>query len=108
MKEFNKVYANINLKRTGENLKLRITSAGYSVKDIQHFLKLSCPQPVYRWYKGQILPSVDHLYALSRLLHCHMEDLLCSERCISYNNEHLRFRAERLHKYLVLLKNRIA
>ena len=108
MKKTNEVYTNINLKRTGENLKLRITSAGYSVKDIQHFLNLSCPQPIYRWYKGQILPSADHLYALSRLLRCHMEELLCSERNVSHNNEWSPFPEERLYKYWLLFKNRAA
>lgn len=39
-------------------------------------IDLSCPQPVYRWYKGRILPSVEHLCALSKLLNVHMEDLL--------------------------------
>lgn len=29
--------------------------------------------------KGSILPSVDHLYVLSRLLKVHMEDLLVPE-----------------------------
>ena len=108
MKESNEVYTNINLIRTGENLKLRITSAGYSVKDIQHFLKLSCPQPVYRWYKGQILPSVDHLYALSKLLHCHMEDLLCSEKNDICNNEALSFQKKRLYRYWLLFKIKAA
>ena len=31
---------------------------------------------IYRWFKGSILPSVEHLCALSRLLDVHMEDLL--------------------------------
>ena len=31
---------------------------------------------IYRWFKGSILPSVEHLCALSRLLNVHMEDLL--------------------------------
>lgn len=57
-------------------LKYRIEKAGYTVKDIQKILQLSCPQPIYRWFKGMILPSVDHLYVLSRLLKVHMEDLL--------------------------------
>ena len=57
-------------------LKEAIEKAGYTVKDIQKILHLSCPQPIYRWFKGIILPSVDHLYVLSRLLKIHMEDLL--------------------------------
>ena len=46
------------------------------MKYIQAYLHLSCPQSIYRWFKGKILPSVDHLCALSRLLGVHMEDLL--------------------------------
>ena len=57
-------------------LKETIEKVGYTVKDIQKILHLSCPQPIYRWFKGIILPSVDHLYVLSRLLKLHMEDLL--------------------------------
>lgn len=56
-----------------ENLAQR---KGYTVKDIQQYLGLSCPQPVYRWYKGVILPSVDNLLRLSELYHVHMEELL--------------------------------
>lgn len=64
------------MKETGLLLKQKMEQAGYSVKDIQKLLMLSCPQPIYRWFKGQVLPSVDHLYVLSRILKMHMEDLL--------------------------------
>ena len=70
------MYENIDMKQTGILLKETIENAGYTVKDIQKILHLSCPQPIYRWFKGIILPSVDHLYVLSRLLKIHMEDLL--------------------------------
>lgn len=73
------MYDNIDMKQTGALLKKIIEKSGYTVKDIQEMLHLSCPQPVYRWYKGKILPSVDHLYVLSRLLKVHMEDLLVSK-----------------------------
>ena len=61
---------------TGKHLKKFAQRNGYSVKDIQQFLGLSCPQPVYRWYMGVILPSVDNLLRLSELYHVHMEELL--------------------------------
>lgn len=69
-------YSGIDLKKTGIHLKKLTERKGYTVKDIQRLLHLSCPQPVYRWFKGQVLPSVDHLYVLSKLLHVHMEELL--------------------------------
>lgn len=72
----NNSYPGIDMKQTGAQLKKKIKKAGYSVKDIQEILMLSCPQPVYRWFNGKVLPSVDHLYVLSRLLRVHMEELL--------------------------------
>ncbi len=78
------MYDNIDMIKTGALLKRRIENAGYTVRDIQNILHLSCPQPIYRWYKGTILPSVDHLYVLSKLLKMHMEDLLVP-RCEKAN-----------------------
>jgi len=66
----------IDMIETGKRLKKLAQKSGYSVKDIQKYLGLSCPQPVYRWYKGVILPSVDNLLRLSELYQVHMEELL--------------------------------
>ena len=79
MKEV-RIYPNIDMQRTGIRLKEFIQQNGYCVADIQEYLHLSCPQPVYRWFKGMILPSVDHLLMLSELLGVHMEDLLVKKQ----------------------------
>ena len=68
------------MTKTGILLKETIKKGGYTVKDIQKILHLSCPQPIYRWFRGNVLPSVDHLYVLSKLLGMHMEDLLVTEQ----------------------------
>lgn len=70
------MYPPIDLEQTGIKLKSMIIAAGYDVKYIQQYLHLSCPQSIYRWFKGKILPSVEHLSALSILLGVHMEELL--------------------------------
>ena len=69
-------YPNIDMLKTGKRLKHMIESAGYTPRMLQEYLHLSCVQPIYRWYKGIILPSVDHLFLLSELLNVHMEDFL--------------------------------
>jgi hypothetical protein len=96
------MYENIDMKKTGLLLKMAIGNAGYTVKDIQKILHLSCPQPIYRWFKGMILPSVNHLYVLSRLLKIHMEDLLVVSRehsCLSEANIDCIPMEKRLHAY---------
>lgn len=70
----------INMKKTGIRIQEYAGNYGYSVKYIQEYLGLSCPQPVYRWYKGQILPSVDNLLKLSELFHTHMENLIVKDK----------------------------
>ena len=77
-------------------MKDKVFGAGYSVKEIQEFLHLSCPQPFYRWFKGQILPSLDHLYVLSRLLGVHMEELIVAK---GNNRRALSKQERRLHLY---------
>lgn len=74
----------IDVIETGKRLKMLAQKYGYSVKDIQQYLGLSCPQPVYRWYKGIILPSVDNLLRLSELYGVHMEGLLVKTGSILY------------------------
>jgi len=94
-----KSYPNINMKQTGKKLETLVKEAGIEVKSLQAYLHLSCPQPIYRWFRGQVLPSVDHLYALSRLLGVHMEELLvqgCEEPVIHLyqaDNENAREKA---------------
>ena len=75
-------YPNIDMQRTGRKIKYMMESAGYTPRIIQDYLHLSCVQPIYRWYKGKILPSVDHLLMLSELLNVHMEDLLVKKNAV--------------------------
>ena len=44
-----KTYPNIDMIQTGLKLKMYIDNSSMSVKDIQEYLYLSCPQPIYRW-----------------------------------------------------------
>lgn len=75
----NRTYPNIDMQKTGKKLKHMLESAGYTPRMIQDYLHLSCVQPIYRWYKGLILPSVDHLFKLSQLLGVHMEEFLAKK-----------------------------
>ena len=59
------------------------TCPGYgNSKEMMEELIMRHPQPVYRWFKGIILPSVDNLLLLSELFHVHMEDLLVTHRTL--------------------------
>jgi len=100
-------YPNIDMQRTGRKLKNMIEAAGYTPRMVQDYLHLSCVQPIYRWYKGQILPSVDHLFMLSELLNVHMEDLLVRKNAVSVIYDIEQYCLEASHKRFVAYFNRI-
>ena len=39
---------------TGHLIKRLVREGGYSVSEVQNRLGLSCPQPVYRWYRQPV------------------------------------------------------
>ena len=70
----------IDTVQTGKRLHEIIKENKCKVSELQELLNLSCPQPIYRWTKGQVLPSIDNLYMLSRIFEMHMEDMLVVRR----------------------------
>lgn len=82
----------IDMERTGLRIRKLCTANGYSVRDLQGYLEISCPQSIYNWYHGKALPSLDHLFALSHLLHVPMSWLLV-ERSTGYARHQKRRRS---------------
>jgi transcriptional regulator with XRE-family HTH domain len=70
----------IDLELTGANiLKLRKVK-GLSVKDLQVYFKFECPQAIYKWQWGQSLPSIDNLFALSKLFDMSINEILVEKK----------------------------
>lgn len=74
-----KVYITVNTKLSGEKIHAVIKKSGYSIRELQEMLDLSCPNPIYKWIHGKSLPSTVNLYRLSCILGITMESLLVVE-----------------------------
>lgn len=66
----------IDLQATGKNILRLRQEKGLSVRDVQSYFHFEEPRAIYKWQSGQSLPTVDNLYALSRLLNVSMEEIL--------------------------------
>jgi transcriptional regulator with XRE-family HTH domain len=66
----------IDVVSTGRNILRLRREKGYSVHDLQAYFGFESPQAIYKWQRGESLPSVDNLYALSCLFGCSMNDIL--------------------------------
>lgn len=73
------IYMSLDMIQTGKKIHDIFIKNGCTVKDIQIFLNLACPQSIYRWIKGQTLPSIDNLYRMAVIFQVHMEDMLVAK-----------------------------
>lgn len=69
-------FPSIDLIATGNNIKKIRIACGLSVKDLQNFFGFEQPQAIYKWQWGECLPSVDNLYALSKLFNVPIDKIL--------------------------------
>ena len=52
---------------------------GLTIRDISEYMGFTTDQAVCKWQRGDSLPSLDNLYALSRLYGTTMEDILIGD-----------------------------
>lgn len=66
----------IDLKATGENiLRLRVEKK-LSIREVQTYFGFEEPTAIYRWQRGENLPSLDNVVALSKLFGVPVEEVL--------------------------------
>lgn len=69
-------YPTIDMKATGERIRNLRKERGLTIREVSEYMGFSTDQAVCKWQRGDSLPTVDNLYALSRLLGISMEDIL--------------------------------
>ncbi len=72
----NGVFPVIDLAATGNNIRRLRIERGLTVRDLQSYFGFEEPRAIYKWQKGETLPSVDNLYALGNLLNVPMDQIL--------------------------------
>ena len=69
-------YPVLDLKETGKRIKALRLEQRLSVGDVSKYLGDISEQSVYKWQRGESLPTVDNLYALSSLFKTTIDDIL--------------------------------
>ena len=66
----------VDLKLTGQNIAVLRKQSGISVRELQTMLGFATPQAIYKWQRGETLPTVENLAALAYILGVAVEDIL--------------------------------
>ena len=70
----------IDLQATGRRIKEVREKKGITVKTLQMFLGFNEPVSIYKWQRGECLPTFDNMYAMACLFGVGIDDLLVGNR----------------------------
>ena len=66
---------------TGQNIACMRRRAGLSVRELQEILGFSTPQAIYKWQRGDSLPTLDNIVVLAAAFGVTVDEILvCKER----------------------------
>ena len=71
-----KILVQVNAVETGKNIKRLREEKGITVKELQKIFGFDTPQAIYRWQRGEILPCLDNLLVLAKILDVQVENLI--------------------------------
>lgn len=72
-------YPKIDMIATGRNIRELRKKKGIKISELMQYMGFNEPQSIYKWQRGECLPSVDNLYALGKIFGTAMEDILVEE-----------------------------
>lgn len=69
----------VDMKLTGQKIASLRVKRGISVREMQYLLGFTTSQSIYKWQRGETLPTLENLAALACVLGVAMEDILAVE-----------------------------
>ena len=66
----------VDMKLTGRKIAALRAQRGISVRELQAMLGFATPQAIYKWQRGETLPTVENLAALACILSVPIEEIL--------------------------------
>ena len=69
----------INMAATGANIKALIKNKGLRVADVQIRCGFSTPQAIFKWMRGDAMPTIDNMVILAHLLDVTIDKIIILE-----------------------------
>jgi transcriptional regulator with XRE-family HTH domain len=69
----------INMQKTGANIKMLMKLNNIKVIQIQDILGFNTPQAIYKWLRGETMPTIDNMVILATLLNTTIDNIIITE-----------------------------
>ncbi len=66
----------VDMTATGRNIVRLRKQAGLTVRALQDVFGFSNPQAIYKWQRGQAMPTIDNLVVLAAVLGVGLDDII--------------------------------
>ena len=69
----------INMTATGMNIARLRKNAGMTVRDLQAIFGFANPQAIYKWQRGETMPTLDNMIVLAAVFNLTVDEILVLE-----------------------------
>ena len=69
----------INMIETGKNIKTIMKLNNIKIVQIQQILGFNTPQAIYKWFRGEAMPTLDNMVVLAATLNTTLDNLIVTE-----------------------------
>lgn len=69
----------VNMTATGSNIKALIKAKGLKITDVQNVCGFNTPQSIFKWMRGDALPSLDNLVILAHILNTTIDKIIITK-----------------------------
>ena len=66
----------IDMTATGLNITRLRKNAGMTVRDLQAIFGFSTPQAIYKWQRGEAMPTLDNMIVLAAVFNVTVDEIL--------------------------------
>ena len=66
----------IDTAATGRNIARLRKDAGMTVRDLQAVFGFATPQAIYKWQRGEAMPTLDNMIVLAAVFHVTVDEIL--------------------------------
>lgn len=68
--------ATIDMVATGANIKKIMKDKKMKVVDMQNIMGFNTPQAIYKWFRGDAMPSIDNMVIMASVLGIRIDDII--------------------------------
>lgn len=72
-------YPTVDLIKTGKNITKLMNLNNIKVSDLQEIFGFEYPQAIYKWKRGECLPTIDNLIILSSIFNVPIDKIIITD-----------------------------